>query len=59
MLPTHFASYAINGKEKYWACAWHGVSNENSPKIVLSGDTEADARAKMLVYLLEKKLVTL
>lgn len=43
------------GAKERWVCT------RNEPSIMISqrNDTEADARAKMLVYLLENKLITL
>ena len=38
-------------EEGKW-CAWHGSNN-------FKATTEADARAKLLIYLLENKLITL
>jgi hypothetical protein len=40
-----------------WGCAYEG-EHSNLGGYVFIADTEADARAKMLVYLLENKLVT-
>lgn len=43
-----FQSFDVDGM---WCC-WHRSTN-------FIADTEADARAKMLIYLLENKLITL
>lgn len=55
MLPFHTASHRVDGDPIYWICYERGpfarkdVQNQD-------GDTEADARAKMLIYLIENKL---
>jgi hypothetical protein len=44
----------------HWTCAYlPSITGDGSDEVVrTSGDTEANARAKMLVYLLENKLIT-
>jgi hypothetical protein len=49
MLPRGY--YSINNGMGYWEC-W-----ERTGKQKLEAQTEADARAKVLIYLLENKLV--
>ena len=45
-----------NKKENWMVCY---EAKDESDIVVFHADTEADARAKMLIYLLEKKLITL
>ena len=51
----HWQMESTYGGFRYWYenkwCVYADSKNEN--------DTEADARAKMLIYLVEKKLVTM
>jgi len=56
MLPIRYGSHSRGmRKGKDWICADYSVHRvyEESGK----SDTEADARAKMLIYLLENKLI--
>ena len=46
-----------SAKDENWLCRWQDVHGINEKKFY--GKTEADARAKMLIYLLENKLITL
>lgn len=45
-----------SAKDENWLCRWQNVHGINEKE--LYGRSEADARAKMLVYLLENKLIT-
>ena len=57
MLPTNFKSEKVDlghGGKLHWTC-WSGDYGNPYER----EDTEADARAKMLIYLLENKLITL
>lgn len=51
---TYWSSRVNQGNE--WGCAYEGFE-QNLGGYVFVADTEADARAKMLIYLLENKLV--
>ncbi|HKQ06150.1 MAG TPA: hypothetical protein VJ464_13525 [Blastocatellia bacterium] len=58
LLPPYFCSF--DAKRKYkWSCEkWsHGTINGDVP--TQYADTEADARARMVIYLVENKLITL
>lgn len=63
MLPKHAGSYkkedeyvAFSDWKEY---AWY-IDGGNAPKLVIeTANTEADARAKMLIYLLENKIITI
>lgn len=46
-----------SARDENWLCKWQDVHGINER--VLYGKTEADARAKCLVYLLENKLITI
>jgi hypothetical protein len=53
-LPNHFHTIKMIGWELGdWMCTLEGIDNQKV------ANTEADARATMLIYLLENKLVTL
>jgi hypothetical protein len=55
MLPLGAKSWQRNSD---WACeTWKTVADGHDGKIIVA-DTEADARAKMLVYLIENKLLS-
>jgi len=62
MLPFNYTSQKNNPrwlerqKIKY---AWCCYEKDDSDNVSCDSDTEADARAKMLIYLLENKLITL
>ena len=45
-------AYSAGTEKDKWACRLNGVQG------VVTADTEADARAKMLVYLLENNLIS-
>ena len=53
MLPKECKSFK-EGKDFYWACERIGADKYRS---VSGGNTEADARAKMLIYLKENNLL--
>jgi len=55
MLPENTSTFKEPVGKREWVCT------RNEPSVMLSfrENTEADARAKMLVYLLENKLITL
>jgi hypothetical protein len=53
MLPKYYATYRHSGNKVSWACDKVLENDEDS----IFGPTEADARAKMLIYLLENKLI--
>lgn len=48
----------LGGFREQWACAY-GTFHRPFDFYIQYADTEADARAKMLIYLLEQKLITL
>lgn len=55
MLPSYFASHNRGFKDMGdWLCFDNG---ENKPDISQRAETEADARAKCLIYLLENNLL--
>ena len=54
MLPNHAHSWHV--PEGEWYCSWKKLPNGHPSFIA---DTEADARAKMLIYLLENRLLQL
>ena len=54
MLPSHFVSWRV--QESYYICE-QLRSIKNRIDMSLFADSEADARAKMMVYLLENKLM--
>lgn len=54
MLPDKYRSFRASAG--YWECRF---TDEQGYETSSGGDTEADARAKMLIYLLENKFVTL
>lgn len=58
MLPQYFESWRFSDTKKKdkdrWECAGHEEGNPTPP---FDGVTEADARAKMLIYLIENKLI--
>ena len=58
ILPEYFCSAQAGTQEK-WVCEKysHGTIDAEVPR--LYADTEANARAKMLIYLIEHKLITL
>lgn len=43
----------------YWTCKYTYVSQDAEPTAEARGDTEAEARGLMLVYLIENNLITL
>lgn len=55
MLPHHFKSYWIDNNNHIWACYDGRIMGAVSPSFIASGDTEANARAKMLIWLIENK----
>ena len=57
MLPAKIATHKIDSENQYYCC----FDNSASPitGISIMEKTEADARAKMLIYLLENKLITI
>jgi hypothetical protein len=46
-----------SARDENWLCKWQDTHGIN--EVDLYGKTEADARAKMLIYLLENKLIPL
>ena len=50
MLPEHMRSW--KDSDGYWDC-------DTEPKLISGNDTEANARAKMLIYLIENQLIYL
>lgn len=56
MLPDDTKSYRSGGNWFCWAFKKMRHGNED---LIEQADTEADARAKMLVYLIESKLITI
>ena len=56
MLPNTVFSTKVRGDEWLWRCE---NVNENGYISSSGANTEADARAKMLIHLLENKLITL
>jgi hypothetical protein len=56
MLPAGYAS--AHGKDMKWICFCE-FKRSGDEGYLKHGDTEADARAQMLIYLLENKLITL
>lgn len=56
MLPDGFSTIHTTGHG--WRCFYNKYTGKFSGVGFCSSDTEADARAKMLVYLLENKLIT-
>lgn len=48
-----------SGWNKKWKATYQGVAMDEQNIIGFTADTEADARAKMLIHLLENKLITL
>ena len=54
MLPDFYETYRNGNPDIGWSCREKAMS-----EIYTFGKTEADARAKMLIYLLENKLITL
>lgn len=65
MLPPGIASFQermanTQAEIKKWFCAYEEEADDHGPVInprVENADTEADARAKMLIYLIEKGMV--
>jgi hypothetical protein len=59
MLPHHVASYWIDAEPRYWMSFDERKElNSNTEQSAHDAATEADARAKMLVYLIENNLLT-
>lgn len=60
MLPSNYQSYRKGGDGLY-TCEFDLELWEIEPEFAkrIDADTEADARAKMLIYLLENNLITL
>jgi hypothetical protein len=56
MLPPGMPS--AHGKGMKWIC-FNEFKRSPQEGYLMTGDTETDARAKMLIYLLENKLITL
>jgi hypothetical protein len=61
MLPSYnyYFAYSFKGNmpDEPWSCIWI-FAQENKIKHQVNAATEADVRAKMLIYLLENKLIT-
>lgn len=65
MLPVTFAPFAAEIRldcrkaHSGWCCYYRELANEERIFTATDAYTEADARAKMLIYLLENNLITL
>lgn len=63
MLPSDIVSYTKLGMGYAWQVHLEMLDDDFPPKLkeknFQSADNEADARAKMLIYLLEHKIITL
>lgn len=62
MLPHDFKSYKCVGQPLQWECSndnlkWHCDPKKGIYREAMHDDTEAGVRAKMLIYLLENKLI--
>ena len=56
MLPTHFHTIrCVNLDEHHYECLYPHHQQKGNPHF--KADTEADARAKMLIYLIENNLI--
>lgn len=59
LLPHHIASHQVGASKWYWVCYDTSPDNRYPEEPTPTAETEADARAKMLIYLLENGLMTL
>jgi hypothetical protein len=59
LLPYGSKSFvgSTSGEKCNWTTEWHGANKDWAEGNMKFADTEADARAKMLCYLLENKLI--
>lgn len=58
MMPAEVATYRYEEEDfAEWMCKLHVKDDWSKYINIIPGNTEADARAKMLIYLLENKLI--
>jgi hypothetical protein len=59
MLPDHTASYRVVHEDdpQWWTCIEYVLGEPARYEHIEIADTEAHARAKMLIYFLENKLI--
>jgi hypothetical protein len=57
MLPAHYFTVKSMEKDNWWHC--NNITDFEDAKRGIIGDTEADARAKMLIFLLENNLINI